>query len=108
MTTDILSWFFQGVFVKVVNNCNWNGDGSEDGIQVISLKVTCKGGLSRVGRVKHLKKDWSFKVRIFDDSYDENEKYIADLVDEEDNLPISFKIRGKDHLPTYVYLLYLI
>ena len=78
---------FQGVIVFLVN-CGSPLD-PPSGLQVVTMEVSSREGTS-VGDIKHLKTN-SFMV--FDHS-DEMEDYVDGLVDDDDNLTLSFKVKG--------------
>ena len=81
---------FQGVIVFLVN-CGSPLD-PPSGLQVVTMEVSSREGTS-VGDTKHLEKNSSFGMKVFDYS-DEMEDYVDDLVDDEDNLTLSFKVKG--------------
>ena len=82
---------FQGVFVLLINSGGFPLD-VPSGLQVVTMEVSSREGTS-VGNTNHLKKNSSFGMMVFDHS-DEMEDYVDDLVDDEDNLTLSFKVKG--------------
>ena len=63
-------------------------------LQLVTLEVSSRKGTSQC-HTKHMKTSSFLKFKVFDHSH-EMEDYVDDLVDDEDNLTLSFKMKGED------------